>query len=115
MGSRTDTNLKQWQIVGKVQNSSFSVAAIDGNTGYSNLGASGAITASLPAAKAGFGPYYFLVAAAQSFNVNPQTGDTMRGKAVSTGYTANTVGFLLKVICIVTGFWELEVNIGPFA
>ena len=113
--SRVDTGLKQWQVVGKIKTSSFSVTANDGNGAFSNLAASGVITASLPAAKKGFGPYYFLVATAQTFTVAPKTGDTIRGKAVSTSISASTVGYLLKLVSIIDGFWEVEVNIGPWA
>ena len=112
MTSRVDTNLKQWQVVAKKKNSSFAITAIDGESAYNNQGGTGAIVGSLPAAKPGFGPYYFLVVAAQTLTVTPKSTDNIRGKAAGVSYSSATAGNLLKLLCIITGTWEIEVNIG---
>jgi hypothetical protein len=114
MTTRYNTNLKQWQIVAKAESANFAIAGTDSGTAFTNLGATGAITGTLPLAAPGL-EYRFFVAAAQTLTVAPRSVDAIRGKAAGASYAANTVGFYMKLSCIVLLHWEIEFNIGPFA
>jgi hypothetical protein len=47
--------------------------------------------------------------------VAPQSVDTIRGKALGASVAASASGYLLKLLCLVDGTWEVEINIGPWA
>jgi hypothetical protein len=86
------------------------VAEVDNGKLFTNEGAAGAITFSLPAATVGQ-RYDFYVMAAQELRIDPNGTQTI---ALDTGVqqaagayiTANAVGEHIAVICVKTGQWE---------
>lgn len=77
-------------------------------TVYTNAGAGGAQTFTLPAAAAGL-TYTFIVAAVQELRVDPEAGDTINinGTAASAAeyWTANAVGECITLVAIDTVQW----------
>lgn len=86
------------------------VANTDNGKLFTNEGAAGAITFSLPAATVGQ-RYEFYVMAAQELRIDPNGTQTI---ALDTGVqqaagaylTANAVGEHIAVICVKAGQWE---------
>ena len=114
MTDRRTSQFQQAQVIVKARTASFAPAHTDIGLAFTNSGAAGAITASLPKASPG-AFYWFFVATAQSFVVAPKAVDTIRGHALGVCISANTVGNFLWLQCLVTGFWEPLINVGPFA
>jgi len=88
-------------------------------TNYTNAGASGTVTGTLPAARAGY-EYTFTVAAAQSFRIDPNGTETVA--LPSTGVpgaagkylTSNTVGNTVTLIADTTGTWRVKSYTGTW-
>jgi hypothetical protein len=114
MAVRFNTNIKQWQVLPKAYSANFSLTGNDSEQASTNLGATGNITGTLPQALPGR-EYYFFVASGHTLTVSPRSTDSIRGKGAGATYAYGTIGGLLKLVCIVQGTWEIEVNIGPFA
>jgi hypothetical protein len=113
---RQQTLFKGAQTWPKAFTANGNVSNNDTYQASTNLGATGTITLKLPKANAGSGPFYFFIAASgKTMNVQPATGDNIRGKAVNTAIANSTLAALLKLTCIVAGTWEIEVNVGSWA
>lgn len=100
--------------------SDFNVGASDSQGVFTNTGATGQVTATLPAASAGLA-FEFAVTVAQNLVLQAATGDTIRiAGSVSTAggtATANTVGNTLRIVAVdntqwiataVNGTWNLS-------
>ena len=108
--------LKSAQLGPKAFTASAKLRAIDAERVATNAGATGTITLTLPKAQPGFGPFYFFVATGgKTLTVAPATGDAIRGKAANATYSNSTLASLFKLICIVSGTWEIEINVGAWA
>jgi len=87
---------------------------------FTNEGAGGTITFSLPAATVGQ-HYYFAIAAAQTLQVDPAASENislpptgvLQGNGVDI--FSNVVGETLHVICAVTGTWNVWGTTGTWA
>lgn len=110
---RHQIQLKQWQIVPRAKSASFAILGLDSGVAFTNDSATGAITGTLPKAAPGL-EYRFFVSSAHTFTVAPQSIDTIRGHAINTPISNGSVGSLLRLVCIIPLFWEVELNIGPF-
>jgi len=88
------------------------VANTDQNKTFTTVGASGAVTFSLPAATIGQ-RYKFLVGAAQELRIDPNGTETIAlpetGVQGAAGkyLTANAAGEYLAIECIVAGTWTV--------
>jgi len=100
--------------------SDFNVDDSDNQAVFTNTGATGQVTATLPAASAGLA-FEFVVTVAQNLVVQAATGDTIRvAGSVSTAggtATANTIGHTLRLVAVdgtqwiataVNGTWTLS-------
>lgn len=92
---------------------SFSLTAADIGTVHTNVGASGAITCSLPAATAGLW-YRFSVEVAQELRIDPNGTETISlpssGVPGAAGkyLTANAIGETVELFCAVAGSWRVR-------
>lgn len=98
--------LGQAFIGAKILSANFTLTGTDSGKGFSNASAAGAITLNLPKAVPGL-MYQFVEVAAQNMVIQPVTGDTIRGNAVSTAETLAAVGSFLYLECITPLFWEI--------
>lgn len=88
----------------------YTVTTDDSGKGFTNAGASGAITFALPAAAVG-DHYYFYVAAAQELRIDPNGTETI--SLPSTGVpggggkylTADAIGESVHLVCAKAGTW----------
>jgi hypothetical protein len=113
---RQQTLFKGSQTWPKAFTANGKVSNNDAYQASTNLGATGTVTVTLPKATAGAGPFYFFIATGgKTMNVQPATGDAIRGKAVNTAISNSTLASLLKLTCIVAGTWEIETNVGSWA
>lgn len=82
---------------------------------HSNLGATGAVTLSLPAASKGV-HYYFAVQAAQELRIDPgaKTIRDTSGQTVDKYKTANAVGECIHIIANANGDWEIISKYGTW-
>lgn len=89
----------------------YTVTTADVGAIFTNTGAGGAVTFSLPAATVGQW-YEFVVSVAQELRVDPNGTETMSlpsdgtKQAAGAYLTANAVGESLKIVCVVAGTWE---------
>lgn len=89
----------------------YAVSANDSGSGFTNLGASGAIVFSLPAAVVGL-HYYFSVEVAQELRIDPNGSETI--SLPSTGVpgaagkylTADAIGETVHLVCAKAGSWR---------
>lgn len=90
----------------------YTVTANDSGTGFTNTGASGAITFALPAATVGL-HYRFRVSVAQELRIDPNGSETI--SLPSTGVpggagkylTADAIGETVHLVCAVAGTWSV--------
>lgn len=95
------------------------VADVDNGKIFTNAGASGAITFSLPAATVGQA-YRFAVGAAQELRIDPNGTETIAlpstGAQSAAGkyITADAVGEYVEIFCAVAGDWNVAGYIGTW-
>jgi hypothetical protein len=98
----------------------FNIEIQDNGTLFTNTGASGTITGTLPVATVGL-QYYFAVGAAEILRVDPDGSETITTPAdtpATTGggkYLENVngvIGETLHVICAVAGTWNVIGHVG---
>lgn len=112
----TVANLKKRNVEAKT--ASYPIVAGDNAKVFTNEGAAGSVTFTLPAAAAGY-ELTFVVQAAQSFVVTANTGDTIRiGGSVSTSAgtaTSSSIGSVLKIVSINATEWVAVSYTGSWA
>lgn len=114
MADRRLPLLGQKQVGIRKYSASALLTGDDSGMCLSNEGAAGSITFTLPQAKPGY-EYRLFVQSAHSVVAQPQAADNIRGKGAGVSISYGTAGGLLKLICLTSGIWEIEYNIGPFA
>jgi hypothetical protein len=104
-------------IIAKTAN--FDIEAADSGKKYSNAGASGAITAALPAAIVGL-KYTMYVQAAQELQIAPDGAETIAlpstGAQSAAGkyIVADAIGENVEIECVVAGTWNVNRYIGTW-
>ena len=97
--------LQQYQATAKVQTASTRLTGNDAGKAFTNTGASGAITLTLPKATTNR-TFTFLGNAASNLAVQPLSTDNIRGS--SAGVATNLAsGTLLALQCVTPGTWEI--------
>lgn len=104
--------ISDFPIIGKMsvspQTGNFGPGTQDSRTIFTNEGAAGAITVTLPSAAAGF-DYIFIVQSANNIVITAAAGDTIRiaGAVSSAGGTATngTIGSVLRISTINATEW----------
>lgn len=116
LNNRRASNLQEFRVQPVQKITSFTITHLDDDKTFHNQGATGLITLILPQAVPGH-RVSILVATAQFITVSPnEVGpDTIRGKAAGATVSSNTVGNYIRLECVIAGFWEPVINIGPFA
>lgn len=95
----------------QTKTANYTVLANESGTGFSTVGAAGAVTFALPAATVGL-HYYFRVGAAQELRIDPNGSETI--SLPSTGVpgaagkylTADAAGESVHLMCMVAGTWS---------
>jgi hypothetical protein len=96
----------------QVKTANYTVLAEESGTGFTNVGASAAITFSLPAAVVGL-HYYFAVGVAQELRIDPNGTETISlpssGVPQSAGayLTADAIGETVRIVCVTAGSWRV--------
>jgi hypothetical protein len=94
----------------QAKTAAYTALATENGTIFTNTGAGGAITITLPAATVGLN-YYFYVNAAQELRIDPNGTETIslpsNGVPGAAGkyLTANAVGETVHLMCCVAGTW----------
>lgn len=89
----------------------YTILASENGCGFTNLGASGAITLTLPPAVVGL-HYYFSVEVAQELRIDPSGSETISlpsdGVPGAAGkyLTANAIGETVHLVCAKAGSWR---------
>ena len=90
----------------------YTVTANDSGSGFTNVGASGAITFALPAATVGLN-YYFAVGVAQELRIDPNGSETISlpssGVPGAAGkyLVADAIGETVRLVCATAGSWRV--------
>jgi len=90
----------------------YTVLAAESGSGFTNVGASGAITFALPAAVVGLN-YYFAVGAAQELRIDPNGTETISlpstgvPSAAGAYIVADAIGETVRIVCATTGSWRV--------
>jgi len=105
--SFTEVNLSQIprKIVAKTANYTITEKYA---TVFTNTGATGTIVFTLPVAKAGLGPYEFLIDAAFQVDVDPNGTEYFRDCAAGKKKYSSSAGNILRVWCNILGIWEFD-------
>ena len=111
MANTRQALLKQQIQQTKARSASYSIRGPEDGAAFSNGGAAGPITLTLPRAVVG-AEFWFYVAVAQTLTVAPQLTDTIGSKGAGVSYAANVVDNFLCLKVFVTGHWTLAINSG---
>jgi hypothetical protein len=90
----------------------YTVKLTENGTGFSTVGAGGAVVFALPAATVGL-HYYFRVGAAQELRIDPNGVETISlpsdgiPGAAGKYLTANAIGETVHLVCAVAGTWSV--------
>jgi hypothetical protein len=109
----TTNPLKQAFSTPKAVTANKTLTGTDSGTAWTNTNATGSITFTLPKAAVGLTSvvsgltYQFLVNAAHNIVITPKTGDTIRGLAAGGSLTLSTVGQVVQLEQIASGFWDI--------
>jgi len=90
---------------------SYSISNLIGEYIFTNEGAAGAITFSLPPAIAGMGKYYFIVIEAQNIIIDPNGVEYFRDCAAGKYKVSAIAGNRLVVWCDTNGIWEWDYDL----
>ena len=97
----------------------YTLTAKDNGTAHSSKGASGTITATLPAATPGL-HFYFYVGEAQEHRIDPAASEVMQLPSTGVGQTggnyltANAVGESVHIACYEAGVWTTVSYVGTW-
>lgn len=111
MANTRQALLKQQIQQTKARSANYSIRGPEDGVAFSNGGATGAITLTLPKAVVGE-EFWFYVAVAQTLTVAPQATDTIGTKGAGVSYAAATVDNFLCLKVFVTGHWTIAINAG---
>lgn len=101
----------KFQVTAHTANFTLTEAA-DQATWHTNVGASGAITASLPVATVGL-RFGFAVGAAQELRIDPNGTETISlpstgvPSAAGAYITADAIGEQVQIACLIAGNWSV--------
>lgn len=96
----------------QVKTANYTVLTTENGTGFTNVGAAGAITFSLPAATVGL-HYYFAVGVAQELRIDPNGTETISlpssgvPQAAGAYLTADAIGETVHIACATAGSWRV--------
>lgn len=114
-----------WQLVNQqptaveAKTTSYAILTPDDNGKiFTNQGAGGAITFSLPAATLGQ-EYHFVLKAAQELRIDPNGSETISlptgvQQAAGKYITANAIGERISVECVKAGEWDTKNGVGTW-
>src|SRR5579863_1567064 len=105
MANIRQPNLKLGLSQPKPRSANYQIQGAESGAAYTNTGAIGAITLTLPKANPNE-EFWFLVTVAQTLTIAAATGDTIRGLGASV--SSATVGTLYALRCILAGVWEIQ-------
>lgn len=96
----------------------YTVLDTESGTYFTNLGASGTITFTLPAATVGL-HYFFKVRAVQQLRVDPSGSETLEStasveQAAGAYLWADAKGEFIHIICLETGKWAMHNSSGTW-
>src|SRR5687768_16367695 len=97
----------------------YTLTANDSGECHSSKGASGTITATLPAAVVGL-HFYFYVGATQEHRIDPAASEVMQlpstgaNQAGGAYLTANAIGESLHIACYEAGVWSCVSYVGTW-
>lgn len=98
----------QWNVTNVTKTANYTVVALDAGKYFNNIGASGAITNTLPTAVAGM-RFSFYVDAAQILAVQASGSDTIRYRgtvsAAAGNIFSNVQGAYLDIFAVASGKW----------
>lgn len=105
----------------EAKTANFDIESTDNGKTFTNAGASGIITGTLPVAAAGL-HYFFVVEAAFSLRIDPDGTETISNAAATpvTGGagkylgSAGVIGESIHVVCTVNGIWHVIGNVGTW-
>ena len=103
--------LKQGIQQTKARSASYHITGAESGCAYSNVGATGAITLTLPKATVGE-EFWFYVNVAQTVTVTAQSSDSIGTKTAGSSYAIGTAGSFMWVKCFIAGKWTLAINSG---
>lgn len=103
----------------QAKTAAYTVKDTENGTGFTNVGAAGAVTLTLPAAVPGL-HYYFRVSVAQELRVDPNGAETI--SLPSTGVpgaagkylSADAIGESVHLVCAVAGSWSVFGHTGTW-
>ena len=95
----------------KARAASYAISGAESGVAFSNAGAPGAITFTLPRATVGE-EFWFHIVVAQALIVQAGPADTMFPKGAGSSFTDTTIGDTLWVKCVIAGAWWLVGNSG---
>lgn len=103
----------------QAKTAAYTITAGENGTGFTNAGASGAVTLTLPPAVPGLN-YYFRVSVAQELRIDPSGSETI--SLPSTGVpgaagkylTADAIGETVRLVCAVAGSWSVFGHTGTW-
>lgn len=96
----------------QVKTGNYTVLAEESGTGFTNVGASAAITFALPAAVVGL-QYLFAVGVAQELRIDPNGTETISlpssgvPQAAGAYLTADAIGETVHIVCVTAGSWRV--------
>lgn len=104
----------------QAKTANYTVLERESGSGFSTVGASGAVTFALPAATVGLN-YFFYVGAAQELRIDPNGTETI--SLPSTGVpgaagkylTADAIGESVRLVCAKAGTWAVYGFTGTWA
>lgn len=111
-----DASFTSWNRKVTPRTGSYTVLASDAATIFTNTGATGGFSFTLPLAVVGM-QYEFYVTEAQNVRLLPNASDAFRGYTAATGYSAkaaskymesSTQVSVCKIKCVQAGYWEFE-------
>lgn len=111
-----DSSFTAWNRKIVPKNNNYTLASNDSASVFTNTGATGGFTYTLPVASVG-AQYEFYVTVAQNNRLQPNAGDAFRGYTAATSFStkvagkymeSSTIGSVCKLKCVVAGYWEFE-------
>lgn len=96
----------------QAKTAAYTVTAGENGTGFTNTGAAGQVTFTLPPAVVGL-HYYFRVSVAQELRIDPNGTETISlpstgvPSAAGAYIVADAIGETVRIVCAVAGSWSV--------